>query len=86
MPEQALINTSPTSSDEVLRLLIPGSLCDARLFAPLCSHWPKARQVQCASCHDPHMRELDASKGNVASLWVFDDQPPGALAKFTIAA
>ena len=51
MPEQALINTSPTSSDEVLRLLIPGSLCDARLFAPLCSHWPKARQVQCASLH-----------------------------------
>ena len=24
---------------------------------------------------------FDASKGNVARLWVFDDQPPGALAK-----
>jgi len=24
---------------------------------------------------------FDASKGNVARLWIFDDQPPGALAK-----
>lgn len=28
---------------------------------------------------------FDASKGNVARLWVFDDQPPGALAKSAAA-
>jgi putative heme-binding domain-containing protein len=28
---------------------------------------------------------FDASKGNVARLWVFDDQPPGALAKSAVA-
>jgi putative heme-binding domain-containing protein len=28
---------------------------------------------------------FDASKGNVARLWVFDDQPPGALAKSATA-
>jgi putative heme-binding domain-containing protein len=28
---------------------------------------------------------FDASKGNVARLWIFDDQPPGALAKSAAA-
>jgi Doubled CXXCH motif (Paired_CXXCH_1) len=37
-------------------------------------------QVQCATCHDPHMRELDASKGNQKFLRAqrFQEQAPAA--------
>ncbi len=37
-------------------------------------------QVQCASCHDPHMRELDAAKGNQKFLRAqrFQEAPPAA--------
>lgn len=36
-------------------------------------------QVQCASCHDPHLRELDASKGNQKFLRAqrFQESTPG---------
>lgn len=52
MPDQTLLDTPPTCSDAVLRLLIPGSLCDARLFGPLCSHWSSGQRVQHASLHN----------------------------------
>ncbi len=37
-------------------------------------------QVQCATCHDPHLRELDASKGNQKFLRAqrFQETTPGA--------
>ena len=37
-------------------------------------------QVQCATCHDPHIRELDASKGNQKFLRAqrFQESAPGA--------
>ena len=37
-------------------------------------------QVQCATCHDPHIRELDASKGNQKFLRAqrFQEAAPGA--------
>jgi len=40
----------------------------------------RAGQVQCASCHDPHIRELDASKGNQKFLRAqrFQEAPPSA--------
>jgi hypothetical protein len=39
-----------------------------------------AGQVQCATCHDPHLRELDDSKGNQKFLRAqrFQESPPGA--------
>ncbi len=39
-----------------------------------------AGQVQCASCHDPHVRELDASKGNQKFLRAqrFQETTPAA--------
>ncbi|MBL8343228.1 MAG: hypothetical protein JNL30_17310 [Rubrivivax sp.] len=40
----------------------------------------RAGQVQCASCHDPHILELDAGKGNQKFLRSqrFQEAPPGA--------
>jgi Doubled CXXCH motif (Paired_CXXCH_1) len=37
-------------------------------------------QVQCATCHDPHIRELDPAKGNQKFLRAqrFQEAPPGA--------
>lgn len=51
MPDPSQLEAHRTSSDEVLRLLIPGSLCDGRLFAPLCSHWSNTKRVQLLSLH-----------------------------------
>jgi pimeloyl-ACP methyl ester carboxylesterase len=38
-------------SDVLPRLLIPGSLCDARLFESMCSHWPNNRLFVVADLH-----------------------------------
>ena len=38
-------------AESVLRLLLPGTLCDGRVFAPMISHWPKDRLVQVADLH-----------------------------------
>jgi hypothetical protein len=40
-----------------------------------------AGQVQCASCHDPHIRELDPAKGNQKFLRAqrFQEAAPGAV-------
>jgi hypothetical protein len=51
----------PAGSGAVLGVRTPG-------FKPLLPLEPTgnagAGQVQCATCHDPHLRELDAAKGN----------------------
>jgi pimeloyl-ACP methyl ester carboxylesterase len=38
-------------SNVLPRLLIPGSLCDARLFESMCSHWPNGRHRVVADLH-----------------------------------
>lgn len=38
-------------ADAVLRLLLPGTLCDARVFGPMRAHWPDERRVQVADLH-----------------------------------
>lgn len=51
----------PAGSGSVLAVRAPG----VKPLLPLEPTGNAARgQVQCATCHDPHIRELDASKGN----------------------
>lgn len=38
-------------AESVLRLLLPGTLCDGRVFDPMMSHWPHGRVVQVADLH-----------------------------------
>jgi Doubled CXXCH motif (Paired_CXXCH_1) len=67
----------PAGSGTVLGLRASG-------FKPLLPLEPTgnagAGQVQCATCHDPHIRELDASKGNQKFLRAqrFQEVPPTA--------
>lgn len=39
-------------AETVLRLLLPGTLCDGRVFEPMRAHWPDGRLVQVADLHD----------------------------------
>lgn len=67
----------PAGSGSVLGLRSPGQ-------KPLLPLEPtgaaNAGQVQCATCHDPHIRELDAAKGNQKFLRAqrFQEAPPSA--------
>ncbi len=67
----------PAGSGSVLGLRSPG-------FKPLLPLEPTGNgnlgQVQCATCHDPHTRELDASKGNQKFLRAqrFQEAAPSA--------
>lgn len=38
-------------AEPVLRLLLPGTLCDGRVFAPMCAHWSPDARVQVADLH-----------------------------------
>ena len=66
----------PPGSGSVIGLRSPG-------FKPLLPLEPTgsagAGQVQCATCHDPHLRELDAAKGNQKFLRTqrFQESTPG---------
>ncbi len=66
----------PAGSGSVVGLRAPG-------LKPLAPLEPTgnngAGQVQCASCHDPHVRELDANKGNQKFLRAqrFQETTPG---------
>lgn len=66
----------PSPSGSVLGVRSPG-------FKPLLPLEPTgaggAGQVQCATCHDPHLRELDPSKGNQKFLRAqrFQESTPG---------
>lgn len=45
-------------AEPVLRWLVPGTLCDRRVFEPMCAHWPADRQVHVADLHhldEPHV-------------------------------
>jgi len=65
----------PAGTGSVLGVRAPG-------FKPLLPLEPtgaaNAGQVQCATCHDPHIRELDSSKGNQKFLRAqrFQEAPP----------
>jgi hypothetical protein len=67
----------PAGTGTVLGLRTPG-------FKPLLPLEPTGvagtGQVQCATCHDPHIRELDASKGNQKFLRAqrFQEATPSA--------
>ena len=67
----------PAGTGSVLGLRSPG-------FKPLLPLEPTGAnglgQVQCASCHDPHMRELDPAKGNQKFLRAqrFQEAAPSA--------
>jgi Doubled CXXCH motif (Paired_CXXCH_1) len=67
----------PPGSGSVLGIRSPG-------FKPLLPLEPTGNsglgQVQCATCHDPHLRELDATKGNQKFLRAqrFQEGTPGA--------
>jgi hypothetical protein len=67
----------PAGSGSVIGIRSPG-------FKPLLPLEPTgtngAGQVQCATCHDPHLRELDASKGSPKFLRAerFQQSAPGA--------
>ena len=68
----------PAGSGSVLGLRSPG-------FKPLLPLEPTgaggAGQVQCATCHDPHVRELDPAKGNQKFLRAqrFQEAAPSAV-------
>ena len=38
-------------AESVLRLLLPGTLCDGRVFAPMCDRWPAGKPVRMADLH-----------------------------------
>ncbi|MFZ2649556.1 MAG: hypothetical protein WA210_05565, partial [Burkholderiaceae bacterium] len=67
----------PAGTGSVVGLRAPG-------FRPLLPLEPTgsngAGQVQCATCHDPHLRELDAAKGNQKFLRTqrFQESAPSA--------
>jgi Doubled CXXCH motif (Paired_CXXCH_1) len=68
----------PAGSGSVIGLRSPG-------FKPLLPLEPTgnngAGQVQCATCHDPHLRELDATKGNQKFLRMqrFQESAPSGV-------
>jgi hypothetical protein len=67
----------PAGSGSVIGLRAPG----LKPLLPLeATGSGGAGQVQCASCHDPHVRELDASKGNQKFLRTqrFQEATPSA--------
>ncbi|HET9821908.1 MAG TPA: hypothetical protein VFQ16_08790 [Burkholderiaceae bacterium] len=67
----------PAGSGSVIGVRAPG-------YKPLLPLEPTGAngqgQVQCATCHDPHVRELDATKGNAKFLRAqrFQEATPGA--------
>lgn len=38
-------------AEHVFRLLLPGTLCDGRVFKTMCAHWPRDTKMQVADVH-----------------------------------
>ncbi len=75
--ELPILKANIVSRDNIGSIM-PAGLVDALEFVP-------RRNLMAFLGEIGKPGSFDASKGNVARLWVFDDQPPGALAKSAAA-
>ena len=75
--ELAILKANIVSRDNIGSIM-PAGLVDALQFVPRRNFYAFLGEIGKPG-------PFDASKGNVARLWVFDDQPPGALAKSAVA-